>query len=257
MSNYTKIIKTFTPCIRFLWPVRIIDRQKFSEGKGVYVCNHYSVFDSLHFITDLFKGRAKFLIKEEAMQGYVGNKFLTYMGGIPVKRETVDMRAIKSCMTALKSDKPLVIFPEGTRNKSGDKVMGEFKDGPVVFAIKCKAPICPMMFYRPVRFFRRTYLIIGDKIDLSMYYGLKTSDVRDEATDLVRLEMEKLRFKMDQIVENKDKLKQVMKQEKADLKAMKKADKLSRKRSRSAKKDSRKGKFEVITDDTQSTIEVE
>ena len=256
MSNYTKIIKTFGPAIRLIWPVHIIDRQKFVEGKGVYVCNHYSVFDSLHFLTDLFKGRANFLIKEEAMQGYVGNKFLTYMGGIPVKREVADMRAIKSCMTVLKKNEPLVIFPEGTRNKEGSKVMGEFKDGPVVFAIKCKAPVCPMMFYKPVRFFRRTYLIVGDSIDLSAYYGKKTNDVRDEACALVRVEMEKLRFKMDEIVENKDKLKLAIKQDKLEIRRMKKADKLARKRSRLAKKNSKNAKFEVINDSCDDGNEV-
>ena len=243
--KYRRSISFFRPAVNFLWPLQIIDRHKFVEGKGVYVCNHYSVFDSLHFVTDLFKGRTNLLMKEEAMRTYVGIKFLNYMGAIPIKREELDIRAIKTCMTVLRSDKPLVIFPEGTRNRSGDKNMAELKDGTVVFAIKTKAPIYPFMYYRAVRFFRRSYLIVGDKIDLSMYYDQKINDVRADATDYVRAEMEKLRVRLDDIVETKGKLKGYKKQDKIENKRRKDADKLAMKR---AKQNAKNAKKAVIAD---------
>lgn len=246
MTNYTRIMKVFGPLIQILWPVQIIDRNKFVEGRGIYICNHYSAFDSLHLVTELFKGRTNMLIKEEAMKTYVGIKFLNYMGAVPIKREAVDLRAIKRCLNILRQDKPLVIFPEGTRNKRGDKTMGEIKDGTVTFAIKTKVPIYPMMYYKPIKLFTPTYLLIGDKIDMTPYYGERVNDVREEATELVRQSLANLRVSIDSIVENKNNLKIAKREDKDELKRMRKADRLASKLSRIAKRDSKTAKIEVI-----------
>ena len=121
--------------------------------------------------------------------------------------------------------------------------MGELKDGAVVFAIKTKSPIYPFMYYRPVRFFRRSYLIVGDTIDLSMYHGQKLNDVRAEATEHVRSEMQKLRVNLDNIVENKAKLKLCKKQDKIEKKRRNKADKLAIKISKQNRKGAKIGKI--------------
>ena len=249
-------MKVFGPIIQVLWPVQIIDRNKFVEGKGIYICNHYSVFDSLHMVTELFKGRTNLLIKEEAMKTHVGIRFLNYMGAVPIKRESVDLRSIKRCLNILRQDKPLVIFPEGTRNKRGDKTMGEIKDGAVTFAIKTKSPIYPMMYYKPIKLFTTTYLLIGDKIDLTPYYGMKMNDVREEATDLVRQTLATLRVNIDGIVENRESLKIAKREDKAELKRMKKADRLALKLSRIAKRNSKKAKIEVMENSISEDKEV-
>lgn len=256
MTNYTRIMKVFGPLIQVLWPVQIIDRNKFVEGRGIYICNHYSAFDSLHLVTELFKGRTNMLIKEEAMKTYIGIKFLKYMGAVPIKREVVDLRAIKRCLNILRQDQPLVIFPEGTRNKRGDKTMGEIKDGAVTFAIKTKVPIYPMMYYKPIKLFTTTYLLIGDKIDMTPFYGKKGNDVREDATELVKDTLANLRVKIDSIVENRDNLKIAKKEDRAELKRIKKAERLASKLSRIAKRNSKTAKVEVIEDSISKDNEV-
>lgn len=42
-----RIIKPITNC---LWPVKIINANKFVEGKGIYVCNHFTMLDPVPFV---------------------------------------------------------------------------------------------------------------------------------------------------------------------------------------------------------------
>ncbi len=71
-----------------------------------------------------------------------------------------------------------MLFPEGTRNKSGSKEMFKFKDGAVVFALKTGSPIIPMVQYRPPKIFRRNYVLIGKPMYLEKYSGMRTSSVK-------------------------------------------------------------------------------
>lgn len=61
---------------------------------------------------------------------------------IPVKRGEVDLKATKECLSALKQNEILFIFPEGTRNRESDEML-PFKTGPAMFALKTKTPIRP------------------------------------------------------------------------------------------------------------------
>ena len=99
----------------------------------------------------------------------------------------------------------ILIFPEGTRNKSKNyKELLPFKEGPVTIAIKTKSVIVPTLYYKPLRpfGFRKNRLIVGDPIDLSAYYGKQLHDVKDEASQLVFDKMLELRNQLDDIMEN-------------------------------------------------------
>lgn len=244
MPKYTTWTKLARPIIQFLWPVQIIDRHKFVEGKGVYICNHYSVFDSNHFVATLFHDRLNALVKKESMDSYIGKKFLGYVGCIPVNRQELDVRAVKQCLTVLREGKPLLIFPEGTRNKSGNKEMLEMKDGAVVFALKTKSNIYPFMYSRPIKFFRKTWLIVGDKIDLSEYFDRPAKDVKDEVMELVKKRMVDLRMDLDEITSDKAKIRQAKRNDRETVKAYKKANREAKKQSRLARKDAKTAKIE-------------
>lgn len=235
--NYKLWRKVLAPLIQFLWPVEVLNKYKFTEEKGVYICNHYSVMDGNHFATQLFEKKLNIVVKDEALSSKIGRKFLLGLGGIPIQRGEADMRAIKKCMTVLRNNESLVIFPEGTRNKSGSKEMLAFKEGPVMFALKTKSPVIPMMYYRPIRLFRKTYLIIGDKVDLSQYYDMPAAEARGAATDFVRAKMEELRYEIDSIVEDKNKLKINKKNNRMRIKEKNKANRQAKRISKKSPKD--------------------
>ena len=78
--------------------------------------------------------------------------------------------------------------------------MAEFKSGAGVYAIKAKVPIIPLMFHHQPKAFRRNYLIVGDPIDLSAFYGKNMHDVKDEVAQYLHDKMEELHLELDRTV---------------------------------------------------------
>lgn len=231
------IIKPFT---HILWPVTIINQNKFSEKKAIYICNHYSYFDPVPMYTDLFTTQFNALMKSEVFTNHkFWGKIIVNVGGIPVRRGETDLRAMKQCMDVLRKNEPLIIFPEGMRNKTGSKEMLEIKEGTSLFAIKTQSPIIPMMYYKPIKLFRRTYLMIGNPISLEEFYDNNNSESREIATRKIQNAMIDLRQQLDALVENKTALKALLKEQKAEMREIRKNNKRAKKLSRKAKKTSK------------------
>lgn len=135
--NYKLLRAVISPALKMLWPTTFYGTENLILDKNVvYVCNHYSALDTNAMVAKIFKNKFNVVIKEEAFKSKFGARFLTGMGGIPIERGEADVEAVKKILGVLKSGEPLLLFPEGTRNKSGSKEMFKFKDGAVVFALK-------------------------------------------------------------------------------------------------------------------------
>ena len=113
-------------------------------------------------------------------------------------------------MDVLKNNQPLIVFPEGTRNKTGNKQMLEFKDGVAMFALKTKSPIIPMIYYKPIKTFRKTYLLIGDPMYLDEFYGEGVKEARSEITNKLKLRMENLQAQLEEMLLDKKALKKLL-----------------------------------------------
>ncbi|MDF2440464.1 MAG: 1-acyl-sn-glycerol-3-phosphate acyltransferase [Abditibacteriota bacterium] len=68
-------------------------------------------------------------------------KVIQHMGTFPVRRGTADRRAIRRALQVLKDDGALVIFPEGTRTRTGE--LGPSELGIALIAHNAKAPVVP------------------------------------------------------------------------------------------------------------------
>ena len=151
--------------ITLLIPTRVINKNKLPRKKdGAYIltANHLSNFDVILF--DLKFGRKfYYLAKKELFKGKFSSWLITKLGGIKIDREATDITAFKNSMQVLKNNKPLGIFPEGTRNKGDDSgEMLEAKSGAIVFASKAGVPIVPVAIYRRPKLFRSNKIIVGD-----------------------------------------------------------------------------------------------
>ena len=112
------------------------------------------------------------------MKGKFVGKLLASFGGIPIDRDNVDIRSLMNFIKLLKNGNNLVIFPEGTRNKTGSTDMLPFKGGSMLFAVKSKKAILPLVVYKKARLFRKNYLMIGKPFELSDFYDKQmTEDV--------------------------------------------------------------------------------
>jgi 1-acyl-sn-glycerol-3-phosphate acyltransferase len=192
------------PYFFLFFPTKIINKKNMKDGKAIYICNHYSVADSLIISTRLFKRYFHAVVKKEAFKNKFNNWFLKKVGMIPVDRKSPDLLAYKSIMKVLNNNESLMIYPEGTRNKRKDEVMSPLKNGAVIYALKSDSPIIPMMYYQSHKFLKLNYLMIGDSIDLSEFRNKKIDEqIKEQATEKMMQAFNKLRIDLNKYVESK------------------------------------------------------
>jgi 1-acyl-sn-glycerol-3-phosphate acyltransferase len=161
-------------------------------GPLLVVANHASNLDPLalaygirrplHFLA----ARGLFRIPPVA---YV----LRQWGALPVAPGGLDIAAVRTCVTILRTGGALAIFPEGTRSRDGR--LQPFQSGPARMAILARAPVLPAgilgtfealppgaLFPKPVKL-RVRY---GRPFELAEYYNRRLT-AEDVATATARL----------------------------------------------------------------------
>ena len=185
-----KIVKTVLATLyRLAYRVKKINVKNIEREEGFIICsNHVNYLDAAGLIL-LNKKEMTFVGKADLYRF----KSLSYLGHlfniIPVKRNSSDLASIKLCLKALKENKALGIFPEGTRN--GLKKQAEVKNGAVFLAHKAKVKIVPVGINGTFKPFSKVVFNFGEPIDLSKY---DTSDLdwmnkatEDMMNEIVRL----------------------------------------------------------------------
>jgi len=128
-------------------PVRRRGKEHFREGQQyVVVCNHNSFVDvpvSSPWIPGANKTLAKIEIARVPLFGLIYKT-----GSILVDRKNPDSRkdSFRQMRETLQSGLHLCLYPEGTRNKTGD-VLQPFQDGAFVIAVREQQPIMPALIF--------------------------------------------------------------------------------------------------------------
>ena len=148
--------------------------KKIPEGACVFICNHYAMLDPVYTAALTWEG-VHFVAKKDLMKNPFMRFFIKYAKVIPVARDGSDARGLLDCFKCLKNGEKICIFPEGTRNKTEEEML-PFHPGAAVMAIKCKAPIVPLVIYNKPKFFRCTHVLLGEPMEFPEYYGRKLSD---------------------------------------------------------------------------------
>ena len=176
---------------------RVAGRENVPTGTAVVFCsNHESnvdppvLFQALH-------PRLHILYKAELRNVPLMRTVLDVGGFVPVDRADRDrsMRSLDLGAASLRAGNPFLIFPEGTRSRTG--ALLPFKKGGFLMAIKAQVPIVPVAvmggrnamrkgsaFVRPVKVTVR----IGRPIPTA---GL-TAEQRDAVVAAVRAEVQNL-----------------------------------------------------------------
>ena len=188
------------PFVALIHPTKVLRKEKFSEESAIICCNHYASSDVLIVAAKLLKKDLNVLAKAELFKGRFISWFLRKLGAIKVNRGVPEVSVHKEILGRLKAGKQLLIFPEGTRNMAGTHDMADFKSGAGVYAMKARVPIIPLMFHHQSKPFKRNWLIVGDKIDLSEFYGKNMHEIKDAVSVFLHDKMESLHKELDREV---------------------------------------------------------
>ena len=116
--------------------------EKIKELKGYeLVINHQGMIDPFIVIAKLRKTSIGFMIKKEILNLKIVGNWMKMAGyyAIDRKNNRQGLVAMLHAIEAIKNDRPVGIFTEGTRSKGPD--MGPFHDGSFKMAQKAKKPL--------------------------------------------------------------------------------------------------------------------
>ena len=148
--------------------------EHFKDRAYIFVGNHLSVLDVV-FPAVSTNRAVHFMAKKSLFEKGLMKKFVTKCECIPVNRDGTDVKAVMMAMKYLKMGECVVIFPEGTRNKT-DEIFLPFRSGATAISIKTKTPIIPMVQVKKIRIFRKARVLIGEPIEFTEYYDKRLTE---------------------------------------------------------------------------------
>jgi len=95
-----------------------------------------------------------FMTKAETLQNPYLGPVTRQMGMFPVRREELDLQALRTAAGLLKAGEVLGMMPEGTRGRrGGEEALKEAKEGTILIGYKTKVPIVPVAVWGPENVF--------------------------------------------------------------------------------------------------------
>lgn len=163
----------------------------------VFMSNHQSQLDIPVLEVLLKDYDIRFLAKKSLFKIPFFGWGISALGYIPVEREDPKegLRSLLACISALQSGMSLVIFPEGTRSRTGELL--PFKKGGMIVSIKTQVPVCPIAIYGTKDILpkgslwfhlnkrREVYVYVGSLIDTK---GMSLRD-KEKLSQMVREEI--------------------------------------------------------------------
>jgi len=196
-----KIIYFTAKCLafitfRFIFPLEIRGKENIArKGPCIIVANHISFLDAIA-IGHSLPMPVNYFAKDNLLHIFIISRLLAYLGAIPLERDEPSSMSLRAGLKALKKKRALVVFPEGTRSKTGKMLPP--KPGIGFLHIRSGAPLIPILIRgtnraMPVgaRFIRpgsRITLIYGPALQTKEKDYIKISQLAmDEIEKLERL----------------------------------------------------------------------
>lgn len=127
--------------------LKVTGLENIPKEDGFLMCgNHQGIFDIVA-IVDSFERPLAAVLKKELAEIPFLKQVIQCTKSYPMDREDVrqSMKVIQATAKELTAGRNMIIFPEGTRSKNGNK-MGEFHAGSFKCATMAKATIVPFAF---------------------------------------------------------------------------------------------------------------
>ncbi|MBS4194514.1 lysophospholipid acyltransferase family protein [Lederbergia citri] len=129
-----------------------------------------------------------FMAKAELFKRPWSKKLMENIQAFPVKRGLSDREALRTGLKYLKEGKVVGLFPEGTRNLTGE--VGKGLAGAGFFALRSNALVVPCAIIGPYKPFKKLIVVYGKPIDFTEMRENKIS--AEAATEIIMSEIRKL-----------------------------------------------------------------
>jgi 1-acyl-sn-glycerol-3-phosphate acyltransferase len=142
--------------LRAFWRYRADGAERVpADGPVIVAANHVSYFDPVALGVGI-RRPVTYLAKKQLFDIPVLGPIITRLGAYPLDREAGGVAALRAAMRALKDGRCVGIFPEGTRNLTGQ---AEEKGGAALLGALTGAPVVPAAIvgtrdakrFRPIR----------------------------------------------------------------------------------------------------------
>jgi 1-acyl-sn-glycerol-3-phosphate acyltransferase len=168
-------------------------------GAAIIASNHASYLDP-PLIGMAIPRPIFYFAKEELFRTLFGSA-LKIVNAIPVNRDQLDRKTLRTVLSVLAQGEMILMFPEGTRSESGD--LQEGRPGTGFIAYQAKVPVVPAyvggsfdILPRGGKFFRFTQCTVtfGPAVDLSAYFAAaRTKDMYERMSQEIMRSIERLK----------------------------------------------------------------
>ncbi len=171
------------------FPVRTRGRKTLNTDKAcIYVCNHNSYLDAIAVVLSIpgsFKPLGKIEMVKTPIFGMIYKRVVVL---IDRKSQESRARSVEELKLDLENGQSILIFPEGTMNRS-DAPLSEFFDGAFRLAIETQTDIVPMVILNARKLLPRNNplsakpgildCVFAERIEVK---GLKANELEDLKT---------------------------------------------------------------------------
>ena len=189
-SGFYKVMYAlFAGIVKVLFGIKVVKPENEPDEGGYLICsNHVSATDAVVICYAFKKNQAHFMAKKELFKIPLLRGLIKLLGAFPIDRGGADVSAIKKAIAMLKDKNSVGIFPQGHRYKKVDPRTTPIKNGAGLICNKAECDVVPVYILRKnntFRLFKKTYVIIGEKIELSALAGKENSELTDHIFDKV------------------------------------------------------------------------
>ncbi len=127
---------------RLVLRVRLEGLAQVPRNQAYVLCSNHISWQDPMLLGAIMPQQVYFMAKAEMFTSPVGGLILRTVGAFPVRRHTADRGALRRALDLLRSRRPVAVFPEGTRSRSGE--FGTAEPGAALLAMWSGAPIVPV-----------------------------------------------------------------------------------------------------------------
>ena len=185
------------PFVRGLYRLRVRGLEHLPEGGFVLAANHTSNFDPWPLGIPLLPHRQlRFMAKSELFNPVLA-PLLRAGGAFKVRRGEGDLEAMQTAAELAREGEIVVLFPEGTRQKTGlrKKHAARPHTGAARIALAADVPLVPAAITGTDRLSRLGPLRVtyGEPIDLSDLEGMDVKAASAKATERLMAKIDELK----------------------------------------------------------------